>query len=94
MYLISKLTTVGQLIFALVADHKTESVDSLLFICSLATRVLRLSNGVNESEMFVPGASARAGMSACSCAEYIESLHDQLLLMLRKLSRTLSQCSC
>lgn len=42
MYLISKLTTVGQLIFALVAitaDHKTESVDSLLLICSLATRV-------------------------------------------------------
>lgn len=69
MYLISKLTTVGQLIFALVAviaDHKTESVYSLLLICSLATRVLRLSNGVNESEMFVPGASARAGMSACS----------------------------
>lgn len=94
MYLISKLTTVGKLIFALVAviaDHKTESVDSLLLICSLATRV---NNGVNESEMFVPGASARAGMSACSCAEYIESLHDQLLLMLRKLSRTLSQCSC
>lgn len=38
MYLISKLTTVRPLTFALVVvitDHKTETFDNLLLICSL-----------------------------------------------------------